>query len=517
MAARDVVIAFRAAVVADAFRAPDAQARADALHQVVSAIPLQGPAGDPLAAAAFDIMVQQIELLPSERVFEAAMLAGEVLAACALASPPHAAFLQRWTARTHQGPRLAAMRACSKLCEYDTTLVDDAMLRSLAERDDVDETTLGYLAQVAGRLRGEEKGEALIELLGNQDASRRILAAHAITYSVAVDPPFAKLTAFARFGPSRLVSGPPSRRLLRLFAALLADSAGEVATAAAQAAQVAYHVWPDMSKAIADLQIELMGLPSAAPSADTAKNPRSIGFALQIPNLLGRRYGKLSWSPELLEEEREAAANGTALPRALDAPRLFLSYRWSDRPTDDLLIDEVAGGLHMRGYDLIFDRDPRYLDADRDAADVLSLMRECTHFVPVLNGELCRYLGQRRSGPKSALDLEWELARKLTRKADGLRWVTLWFDGERLPRALAARPRVDLRKSRKALDAVFPECMFVVRVFDAQGKKLHESARVDRRGLRAMYLKGLRRRGAARCEIHDVTRRRRLAALGAGS
>jgi hypothetical protein len=334
---------------------------------MLAAVPWQGPAGEPLAIAAFDAVAAQLELLAPKRIFEPAMLAGELLAAHALASSADAGLSRRWIERPHPGPRLAAMRACSKLCEYNTGLVDGAMLRALADRDDLDPTTLGYLAQVAGRLRGEEKGELLIEQLGHQAPPRRVVAVHAITYSVAMDPPFAKLPAFECFGPPRLVSGPPSRRLLRLLAALLDDADPEVAAAAEQAAQVGRHAWPEIDAPLADLMMAVRGLAAEQPSASASVHPRGVEFALRAPGRISARHGKLSWSPELLEEERAAEAAGAPLPRAIGAPRLFLSYRWADNPSEDTLIDDVAGGLHMRGYDLVFDRDPRHLDDGRGA------------------------------------------------------------------------------------------------------------------------------------------------------
>jgi hypothetical protein len=254
--------------------------------------------------------------------------------------------------------------------------------------------------------------------------------------------------------------------------------------------------------------------PRPKASASAGKNPRAIDFALHSPGRISTRAGKLSWDPNLLEEERAAALEGTTLPRAIGAPRLFLSYRWADDPSSDTLIDHVAGLLHMTGYDVVFDRDPRHLEAGRTADDVRNLMEDCTHFVPLATRELVEYFSRERSGQKSALDFEWELAQKLARRASALRWVTLWFGGERLPRLLAGRPHVDLRESHEALYEVFPRCQFVVDTFDAKGKRTDRSAAVSRSDLRALYLKALAKPGSARCEIRDVTRRAKLAALG---
>ena len=510
----DLAMAFRYAVLAAEKHAAEARPYADVVHAMLAAVPWQGLAGEPLAIAAFDAVASQLELaLPPERIFEAAMLAGELLAAHVLAFPAHAEILRRWAERPYGGTPLAAMRACSKLCRYDTGLVDGAMLCALADRDDLGPATLGYLGQVAGRLRGEEKGELLIEQLGHQAATRRVVAAHAITYSEARDPPSTGLSAFERFGPPHLVSGPPSRRLLRLLAALLADTDPEVAAAARRAADFARDVFPEMNEPLANLIYAAMRVSTPQPSASASVQPHGVEFALRAPGRLSAWHGKLSWSPDLLEVECAAEAVGAPLPRAIGAPRLFLSYRWADNPFDDSLIDHVAGLLYGSGYDLVFDRDPRHLDAGRSAEEVLSLMRACTHFLPLTTRDLCAYFSAKRTGSKSALDLEWELARKLARSAHGLSWVTLWLNSDRLPRALISRPFVDLRVSHMPLGAVFPDCVFEVRAFDAKGRMFHRSARLDRRNVRAAYLKASTWPGCVRAEIHDVTRRKLLAAL----
>ncbi len=513
MKGRDIVRALGDALVAREQGAPEAGARADALYQLLASIPWQAPAGEPNAVLVFDLPLRHLEALGAQKFFEPAMLAGEVLAACALTSRPHAGLIERWAARAFPGPRLAAMRACSKLCEYDSTLVEEGVLLALAAREDLDPATLGYLSQVAGRLRGEDKGMAVIEALVQQSEERRVAAAHAITYSVAMDPPFAVLSAFDKFGPSRLVSGPPSRRLLRLLAALLDDPSPEVAQAAAQATDVARVAWPEMNALLADVLMVARGLPQAALSAATTVHPRGVEFALHLPSRMATRYGKMTWSQELVEEERAAAKDGTSLPRALGAPRLFFSYRWSDNPYSDLVPDETAGGLHMSGYDVVFDRDPRQLDAGRSAEDVLHLMQDCTHFVACITDDLCQYFASADRTPKTALDLEWELAEKLTTAHGGMQGMALWFDGEPLPPSARRWPVIDLRESKEALRSAFPSCLFEVHVFDSKDKRISRSTPLPRRALRAAYLEAMAEPRSARAEIHDVTRRPQFDAL----
>ena len=241
------------------------------------------------------------------------------------------------------------MRTSAKLCEYDTASVDLEPLIAVARRLDAidprgpaDSTALGYLGIVAGRLRGEEKGHRLIELLASHTPPSRAVAAHAIGYSVAMDPPTSQLSVFMRLGPSRLVSAEPSRRLLQLFAALLDDANPEVAGAAEQSAQVMRHVWPGMEKRLADLVMTLRGLPASRRSIPD-NQPRGVAFALSAPARVSDRAGVLIWSPGLLEQDLRADATNVTLPAITGAPRLFISYRWHEAPGEDTLVDMLAG------------------------------------------------------------------------------------------------------------------------------------------------------------------------------
>lgn len=515
MNGRDIVFALHNALLASEQRAADAQARCDTLYELMASVPWQAPEGAPNALSAFDLLVRYLEGREDREVFEPAMLTGEVLAGCALASKPHAALLARWAASTKPGPRLAVLRACAKLCEYDTTLVDAAMLTALTQRDDLSPLTLGYLSQVAGRLRGEDKGGALIELLASGDAQRRVYAAHAITYSIAMDPPFAKLSVFRQWGPSRFVSEAPSRRLLRLLPALLDDADLEVAQAARQAAEIGRVAWPEINPQLVDILSS--NLHREEPSPAPPLHAPGVDFALRLPGRYAQSRGKLNWDHNLIAEERADVQAGTPLPRALGAPRLFLSYRWSDGRDWDLVLDETAGRLHMSGYDIVFDRDPRHLDAGRSADDVLQLLRDCTHFVACITDDLCRYFARDARIPKTALDLEWELAAELANSPAPLQPLALWFGGEPLPNSAQRWPVADLRESKQALDALFPECQFEVRAFNAANQRTFRSKPLKRGELRAAYLHATARRQSARVEIHDITARLRLAELIVGT
>jgi len=267
------------------------------------------------------------------------------------------------------------------------------------------------------------------------------------------------------------------------------------------------HAWPGMEKRLADLVMTVRGLPASRRSI-SENQPRGVAFALSAPARVSDRAGVLIWSRDLLEQDLRAEATNVQLPAITGAPRLFISYRWSDEISEDTLVDMLAGRLYGHGYDIVFDRDPRLAAKGLDAEEVRDLMRGCSHFLPVVNGSLRDYLDGPRPAPPSALDLEWDLARRLARRRPPLKWLSLWIDGERLPRALAHRLHVDLRKSPlEALDAVFPACRFQVLAYDRGGRLRHRSRPVERVQLRATFAGVSARRNCARCEIVDVTPR----------
>jgi len=262
-----------------------------------------------------------------------------------------------------------------------------------------------------------------------------------------------------------------------------------------------------MEKRLADLVMTVRGLPASTRSI-AENQSRGVAFALSAPARVSERAGVLIWSPDLLEQDLQAEAANLLLPAITGAPRLFISYRWHEVPGEDTLVDMLAGRLYGHGYDIIFDRDPRLAAKGLDAEGVRDLMRGCSHFLPVVTESLRDYLDGPRQTPPSALDHEWDLGRRLARRQPPLKWLGLWTDGERLPRALARRPHVDLRTSPlEALDAVFPACLFQVLAYDRGGRLRHRSRPVERLQLRATFAEVSARSNSARCEIVDVTPR----------
>jgi hypothetical protein len=64
--------------------------------------------------------------------------------------------------------------------------------------------------------------------------------------------------------------------------------------------------------------------------------------------------------------------------------RLFLSYRWSYDDDDvGFWVEEFASWLFNRGYDIVYDRDPRHIDKDFTSNDLLAGLLAFYPFVVV--------------------------------------------------------------------------------------------------------------------------------------
>jgi hypothetical protein len=547
---------FRAACIAADRSLPQAGPLADDFFEAISAVPFAE------GNLAFDAVVADIERLPANRAFEPMMIAGEALAACLLQAPEYGDVVRRWLLRDHASARTTGMRAYSKVADYDFARIDGDAVAALVARLDqmsplsnVDEVTLGYIGRMAGKLRDEATGIRIIEQLASQGVESRVAATHAIAFDIALAPSVSKLSVFARLGPARVRRDPPNRRLSWLFNSLRHDADPKVAAAAEYNMELIRHSWPETWKrmielragqavtadesadqapvqyrdaananaavddALADFQARtgrhwtraaLATLTHADLARERAAQPRGVDFALRFPGESNQRQGVLTWDRELLEEEARALAASNTLPHIIGAPRLFLSYRWSNEIAEVGLIDMLAGRLHMSGYDIVFDRDPRYLDKGLSAGDVLLLLYSCTHFVPLITAELLEFLARWPSNPKTPIELEWELARSRERASTPLRWLAAWLSGDRLPKWLMQRLAVDMREAwLDAFDRVFPPCRFEVTGIKKGGVR-GKSSVVSRRDLRDSIETQSSKRGYEGVEVRDVTRRPKL-------
>src|SRR5262245_13426772 len=197
------------------------------------------------------------------------------------------------------------------------------------------------------------------------------------------------------------------------------------------------------------------------------------------------QHGVLTWDPEMLEQDLEAEAGGEEPIRIQGTPRVFLSYRWSHAVDTSGGIDFFAGSLYNRGYDLVFDRDPRHLDKQLSAGDVLLLLHSCTHFVPLMTEELVEFLAAPPRAQKSPIELEFELARALVAEGQ-LAWLLVPMD------------------SIHPSDELFPPRRFQVIVTFEDGHQ-EGSELLERRHLRALIAQARAMKGCVEVNVEDVT------------
>ena len=99
-------------------------------------------------------------------------------------------------------------------------------------------------------------------------------------------------------------------------------------------------------------------------------DPALIQQVLTRVQVVNERSGFLAWDLQRIAED-PLSDPGPAYPRlrplAPGSARLFISYSWSrdnvhNAFDSDLWVDAFAGFLFNRGYDIVFDRDPRNFD-----------------------------------------------------------------------------------------------------------------------------------------------------------
>jgi len=167
-----------------------------------------------------------------------------------------------------------------------------------------------------------------------------------------------------------------------------------------------------------------------------------------------RAHGVLTWS------EKAMAQTDDLRPPTLERPRLFISYRWGDAELESWL-DFVVPHLVVRGYRVIYDRDPRNFERNLSRDGILQRMDRCNYFIAVLNGEFEQRVGSADLQSASALTHEWEHAMALGR-GNTLRIGAIWFSGETLSPPFDAASVMDLRPLHTenlwtALDRFFPD------------------------------------------------------------
>jgi hypothetical protein len=184
--------------------------------------------------------------------------------------------------------------------------------------------------------------------------------------------------------------------------------------------------------------------------------------------MLNQQQGFLAWDPEKLAR-RPQADPGPEYPRLSPptplAPRLFISYAWArdeegiDDYEFDQWVDAFAGWLFGRGYEFVFDRDPRNFDKLRSALHLLIRMNDCNYFVPVVSEHYAARVDPNSPQHGGWAANEWRHATKAA-EAGFLTFLGVWHSGSVLPPPLTPENTIDIRKDpspwAKALATAFP-------------------------------------------------------------
>jgi len=226
---------------------------------------------------------------------------------------------------------------------------------------------------------------------------------------------------------------------------------------------------------------------------------------LKRPDLVSREHGRLFWDLDLVHQDMETERLGRHLPRATDAPRLFLSYSWGHDDETIFWIEEFAGWLFNRGYDIVFDRDPRHKAKGFTSNDLLWLLAGCSQMIALIDdGYQERIRDPKRTSP---LCQEFALAPHFFRQFRQPRLLGLWIKGERLLPPFTPQWVVDYRDEdayRARRDAAFPIRQYKV-VGVAQDGSVREVGPMERRSVRDTVHSMLTEQGAEGVAVRDVT------------
>jgi hypothetical protein len=205
-------------------------------------------------------------------------------------------------------------------------------------------------------------------------------------------------------------------------------------------------------------------------TATSTPTSRGQGF-------LSRQFGRLFWAQELLKQGRRSRTHRPPPPRPGGAPRLFRSYRWA-YDDDDLSdwVEEFASWLFNRGYDIVYDRDPRHIDKGFTSNDLLALLPSCSQMIVLVTDAYHeRIRDPRQTSPACQ---EFALAPRLYRAIRQPRLLGLWIQGEQLHPPFSSDWILDVRDNdayRRMHDTAFPVRKHQVTCLSADGTR-HESA-----------------------------------------
>lgn len=179
-----------------------------------------------------------------------------------------------------------------------------------------------------------------------------------------------------------------------------------------------------------------------------------------VPELLKRskhladRTGFMAWSTDRLRKEPLGDPGPQVVrlpPPTPTAPRLFVAYAWAQDDStrldgayeNDMITYAIAGALFNRGYQILFDRDPRNLDKGMTEIDVLRRLYDCNYFVPIVTERYVEKIAPDTS-TRNMVGAEWDLACQLA-DAGFLVFAGIWLSGNRLPERLSSGNTADVR------------------------------------------------------------------------
>lgn len=165
--------------------------------------------------------------------------------------------------------------------------------------------------------------------------------------------------------------------------------------------------------------------------------------------VIAKQYGRLLWEPELLNQDLEAERSGRLLPRPSGAPRLFIGHSWANDQDVDIKVEEFAAWLFNRGYDLVYDRDPRHIEKGLSSDEILALLPSCSQMIAIVTDSYQeRIRDPMRTSPACQ---EFSLAPQLYRLNKQPTLLGLWLQGEELVQPFSAQWVLDCRH-----DEIFP-------------------------------------------------------------
>jgi hypothetical protein len=237
---------------------------------------------------------------------------------------------------------------------------------------------------------------------------------------------------------------------------------------------------------------------------------RDVAAFLNRASEVERQHGRMLWDHELVQQDMKSEQGGQLLPRASGAPRLFISYRWAFDATYDeelsLLIHEFAGWLFGRGYDVVYDRDPRHIAKGFSSDEILWLLPGCSQMVVLATDGYQDRIYE--SGCTSPACQEFSLLPHLLRANGQPRPLGLWLQGERLREPLfSKRWVVDFRDRdtfMAARETSFPARKYQIECHE--GESVRVIGPLERRNVQPLVKELLSENRARRVLVRDVTR-----------